>query len=73
MFAAVAANILAASVVLGLVALGAATIVGRSVAEAAGHRLTRRGAATGASRTSKRRRPKESGRKARVESRSGQQ
>jgi hypothetical protein len=67
----VVANVVAVPAVIGLVAVGAAAIVSRSLMDMAGYRLRRRPAEKRASGTSKRHRPNESGRRARIESRSG--
>jgi len=65
-------NVLAVPAVLGLVALGAAAVVTRSLMDMAGYRLKRRPAGTRASRPNRRRSPNESGHKARIEPGSGQ-
>jgi len=67
----VVANVVAVPAVIGLVAVGAAAIVSRSLMDMAGYRLRRRPAVKRAGGTSKRHRPNESGRRARIESRSG--
>jgi hypothetical protein len=63
LLSAVLANAVAVPAVLGFVALGAAAIVGRSLVELAGHRLSRRPTATGAGKAGNRR-PKGSARRA---------
>jgi len=71
LLSAVVANVVAVPVVLGLVAVGAAAIVSRSLMDMAGYRLRRRPAEKRASGTNKRRRPNEPGRRARIGSPSG--
>jgi hypothetical protein len=66
----VVANAVAVPAVLGLVALGAAAVVSRSLVDMAGHRLGR-SSGKRASGTSSRQRRSESGHKLRVEPRSG--
>ena len=68
MLSAVLANVVAVPVVLGLVALGAAAIVSRSLMDIAGYRLMRRPGGQPGSRPNKRRKSNESRRRARIES-----